>query len=276
MRRRRLLCLLRGLAAVAAASWWAGPVAADTAGRLVDALDNARSYKVRVQAATLLARLRDPRVAEALARAAASDPHTTVRVVTLKLLARGAAAGRLPMSVARQTLNRALQDSDAPVRRQATVSLAELDRGNPEPDPSPRAPARPSVTTVAVGSIGDRSGRASRALREQMRAQMRALLAREPRVQISDSQTGVTFLVDGTISRLTLSQGGPTVEMLCAVELVVSRPPRGIISVASGEAIVQKPRAYFHQAARERMEADALEHAIRSAHENLAQFLANQ
>jgi hypothetical protein len=200
-----------------------------------------------------------------------------VRVVTLKLLARGAAAGRLPVSVARQALNRALQDSDAPVRRQATTSLAELDRGNADPGLSARAAPRPSaVNIVAVGSIGDRSGRASRALREQMRAQMRALLAREPRVQVSDSQTGVTFLVDGTISRLSLSQGGPTVEMLCAVELVVSRPPRGIISVASGEAIVQKPRAYFHQAARERMEADALEHALRSAHENLAQFLANQ
>jgi len=275
MRRRRLLCLLRGLPAVAAASLWpALASAADTVARLVDALEGARSYKVRVQAATLLGRLRDPRVAEALSRAAASDSHSTVRVVALKLLARGAAAQRLPFGVARQALNRALKDSDAPVRRQAVALLVELDRGSPAPGSAPPRPA--GAITVAIGSIGDRTGRASRALREQMRTQMRVLLSREPRVQVSDSPTGVTFLVDGTISRLALTQGGPTVEMVCAVELVVSRPPRGIISVASGEAIVQKPRAYFQPAAREHMESDAMEHAVRSAHESLAQFLASQ
>jgi hypothetical protein len=129
---------------------------------------------------------------------------------------------------------------------------------------------------VAIGVIGDRTGRASAALRERMRAEMRALLSRQSRIQLSDGTAGVTFLVDGTISRLSLSQGGPDVEATCAVELVVSRPPRGIVTVASGEAIVQKPRAHYRAILRDKMEVEAMENAVRSAHENLATFLEGQ
>jgi len=281
MRRRRLLCLLRGLAAGAAASLWSpSPSWADTVSRLAEALNGARSYKVRVQAATLLGRMRDPRAIEALSRAAASDPHTTVRVVALKLLGRGALAGRIPFQLVRQILNRSLKDPDAPVRRQAVAWLAELDRGVPDTglaaSTSARSQPRTGAVTVAVGSIGDRTGRASRALREQMRAQMRVLLSRVPRVQLSESSAGVSFLIDGTISKLTLSTGGPDVEAVCAVEMVVSRPPRGIVTVASGEAMVQKPRSHYQPALRDRMEAEAMEHALRSAHDNLARFLEGQ
>src|SRR3954468_18342456 len=124
MRRRRLLSLLRGLAACAAAL----PLplqAADAVSRLVDALNSSRSFKVRVQAAVLLARLRDPRAAEALSRASASDPVAIVRAVALRQLAKGVLADRLPLQVARQAMNRALNDSEAMVRRAATTSLAE-------------------------------------------------------------------------------------------------------------------------------------------------------
>jgi hypothetical protein len=277
MRRRRLLGLLRGVAAAAAAWFWASPASADTVSRLVDALDSARSYKVRVQAASLLARLRDPRVGEALSRAAASDPHPTVRMVALKHLARGALADRIPFSVVRPALNRALKDSDAPVRRQAAASLAELDRGAPSLRTTPSTPTpRTGPATVAVGAIGDRTGRASRALREQLRAELRALLRRESRFQLADDISGVNFLIDGTISKLSLSQGGPEVELVCAVELVVSRPPRGIMTIASGEATVQKPRSHYQPSLRERMEAEALQHAVRGAHENVARFLESQ
>ena len=276
MRRRRVLCLLRGLAAVAAALPWLS-VRADTISRLVDALDGARSYKVRVQAVSLLARLRDPRVGEALSRAASSDPHPTVRMVALKHLARGALAARIPFRIAREALKGALDDRDAPVRRQAAASLAELDRGAPSIDLDSGGPARPSgANLVAVGSIGDRTGHAPRALRERLRSEMRALLARVPRVQVADSTAGVTFLVDGTISKLSLSTSGRDVEVTCAIELVVSRPPRGIITVASGEATVQKPRGQFHPSARASLEEEAMSHALRSAHDSLSDFLERQ
>ena len=276
MRRRRALCLLRGLTALAAASLPGSQLlAADQVARLADALAGARSFKVRVQATVLLARMRDPRAAEALSRASASDPTPIVRAVALRQLAKSALADRAPFQTARQALNRALGDSEAMVRRAATTSLAELDRGAGRV-PSGRPQARGGPTTVAVGAIGDRTGRASPALRERMRAQMRSLLSRQSSIQVIDGTSGVSFLVDGTISRLALSQGGPDVEAICAVELVVSRPPRGIVTVASGEAIVQKPRSHYQAVLRDKMEQEAMENAVRSAHENLARFLEGQ
>jgi hypothetical protein len=222
----------------------------------------------------LLARLRDPRASEALSRASASDPVAIVRAVALRQLAKSALAERAPLQTARQALERALADSEPSVRRQAAASLAELERSPARA--ASRPAARSGPTTVAIGVIGDRTGRASTALRERMRAEMRALLSRQSRIQLSDGTAGVTFLVDGTISRLSLSQGGPDVEATCAVELVVSRPPRGIVTVASGEAIVQKPRAHYRAILRDKMEVEAMENAVRSAHENLAAFLEGQ
>jgi hypothetical protein len=248
-------------------------LAADQVARLVDALDGARSFKVRVQAAVLLARMRDPRAVEALSRASAADPVPIVRAVALRQLAKSALADRAPLLTARQALNRAMGDAEAMVRRAATSSLAELDRAGRG---SGRPPPRSGPTTVAVGSIGDRTGRASAALRERMRVEMRTLLSRQSRIQLIDGTSGVSFLVDGTISRLALNQGGPDVEAVCAVELVVSRPPRGIVTVASGEAIVQKPRSHYQAVLRDKMEQEAMENAVRSAHENLARFLEGQ
>jgi hypothetical protein len=273
MRRRRSLRLLRGLAAVALALFASHRLlAADQVARLVDALYGARSFKVRVQAAVLLARLRDPRAAEALARASASDPVGIVRATALRQLAESALADRAPRLVARQAVERALRDPEAVVRRQATTSLAELDRAGGRSRPQ----ARTGPTTVAIGAIGDRTGHASPALRERMRAQMRSLLAGQSTIQLIDGTSGVSFLVDGTISRLNTNQSGLDVEAVCAIELVVSRPPRGIVTVASGEATVQRRRSRSAALLRDQMEAEAMEHAVRSAHENLARFLEGQ
>jgi hypothetical protein len=278
MRRRRCLCLLRGLAAAVTLTVAAGSVsAADAVAKLCDALGSSHSFKVRVQAAALLGRLHDPRAGQALVRASASDPSAPVRGLALKLLAKRAIADRASVPIARQAMSRALGDDDAGVRRQAAAALVELERTISSPARTPGRPARAEgPTTVAIGVIGDRTGHASRALRDRMRAEMRSLLAREPRLQLLDGEANVAFLIDGTISKLTTSQGGPDVEAVCAVDLVVSRGARGIVSVASGEATVQKPRSHYQPILREHMEQEAMENAVRGAHENLARFLAAQ
>lgn len=275
---RGRLGLRRCLAALVVVSLCLLPaLAADTVAKLIDNLQNSRSYKVRVQAAALLSKLRDPRAAEALVRAADSDRHPTVRAVAAKQLAKSAAAGRVPVETARQTLTRVQRDPDPGVRRQANSSIADLDRAASGGGRPAARPARGGINRVAVGSIGDRTGRASRAMRERLRAEMLSLLQTTPRVEVASSSAGgLHFLVDGTIAKLSLSQGGPNVEATCAVDLVVSRPPRGIVTVASGEAIVQKPRLHFQPVLRDKMEMEALEHAVRSAHQSLAQFLAGQ
>jgi HEAT repeat protein len=267
--RRRVLPWLGALAL----PWRAD--GADAVGRLIETLGSARNFKVRAHAATLLARLKDPRSLLALMEAAAADPHPAVRAVAVRLCGRMARGDVAAAQKVRPAIARGLSDRDPAVRRQATAALADLERSFPS------APARPAprsaITVVAVGTVGDRTGRAPRAVRERMRALMVSFLEHEPRIQVAAmTAPGVAFLIDGTIARLQVGQSGPALEALCAVELVVSRPPRGIVTVASGEATVQRPRAQFHPAAAERLQEDALENAVRSAHESLAQFLRAQ
>jgi hypothetical protein len=73
-----------------------------------------------------------------------------------------------------------------------------------------------------------------------------------------------------------VAANGPGLEAICAIELVVSRPPHGIVTVASGEATVEIPHARYHQQTADRMQDEALEGAVRSAHESLVQFLRAQ
>jgi hypothetical protein len=86
----------------------------------------------------------------------------------------------------------------------------------------------------------------------------------------------VSFILDGSIRKLTMSSLRTDMEATCAIELILSKPSRGILMVASGEASVQKPRGQYRPHQRDAMQLEAIAHAVRSAHENLAEFLAKQ
>jgi HEAT repeats len=277
MRRRGVLRALRAAALGGPLLWMAVARAADTVARLIEALGSARSFKVRIHAANLLARLEDPRRLGALMQSAAQDPHPAVRGIVVRLLARVARRDPEAARRARPAIARGLADREPFVRRQASAALSDLDRGLvPAP---PRSAPRPAVTgtVVAVGAIGDRTGKAPRAIRERMRALMQSLLEREPRVRLAAmTAPGVAFLVDGTIARLQVGLNAQDLEAVCAVELVISRPPRGIVTVASGEAIVQHPRTRYHPVLAAQMQEEALDNAVKSAHDSLAQFLRAQ
>jgi hypothetical protein len=47
------------------------------------------------------------------------------------------------------------------------------------------------------------------------------------------------------------------------------------VLVASGEAAVQKPRSQVRSASKEPLEMEAIDYAVKSAHENLARYLAH-
>lgn len=247
---------------------------ADGVDRLVDALTTSRSFKVRVQAASLLARSKEPRAYQALGRAAVNDPHPAVRSTAVRLLGRNPGGDATGAQQARLALGRALADRDPGVRRQANVALALLERNVPQG--SRVAANRKGPTVVAVGHMGDRTGRA-KALSARLRSELERMLAAESGVQVQKMGTpGVRFLIDGTISKFSFGDAGRQVEVTCGIELVVSRPPRGITTVASGEATVQKPRSAFRPAMRPVLESEALDHAVRSAFDNLSRFLAAQ
>src|SRR5687767_4456356 len=122
MRRRRLFALARGLLALAAclgSGLVLASVRREAVSRSVDLLANAPSYKVRTEAAALLARAREPRAYQALGRAAVSDRHPTVRMVALKVLGKNPGGDATSAQQARLAIGRAMSDSDGKVRSQA-------------------------------------------------------------------------------------------------------------------------------------------------------------
>ena len=259
--------------------------AEDTVAHLAAELSTARSFKVRVQAAYLLAKLQDPRVLPALAKALESDRDDLVREFAAMLVAKnpgGDASGR----TARIALAKALHDPSDKVRRSAKESLDVLDRNvrslarqagaqSPQPFRSQRSPG--TRFTIAVGKIVDRSGRASARLTAYARLEVMGQLKSQASVTVTDIiESDLSYVLDGSIRKLTMTTVRGDIEQTCGVELILSRPGRGIMMVASGEASVQKPRGQYRPQQRELLEEESIKHAVRSAQENLAQFLSRQ
>ena len=250
--------------------------AADEVGRLIDVLGEARSFKVRVQAITVLARLRDSRIASALGRSALNDRHNYVRLYALRTLVK--LTRDEPVNErTRSVLQRAQRDRRAEVRREAAKLMAELTSGDSAARGQARSATAPGPLVVAVGSISDQTGRARPQLRLQMRNALIGNLRSVRQVSVVSSlaiDARPSYVVDGSIARLTHGQSGTDMETACAVQLVISRPPRGIVMVVSGEAAVLRPRSQYRPPMRDAMESEALEHAVASAHENVYRFLS--
>ena len=183
--------------------------------------------------------------------------------------------------MARVALAKALHDPVDSVRRSAKNALAALDaalRASVRQHVSAMPPARASGRIkIAVGQVADRSGHATGALRQRARLELINQLTAQPRVQVTDHiESDVGFVVDGSIRKLTLLSLRADVEATCVIELILSRPERGLMMVASGEASVQKARGHFRPQHRAALQEDAVANAVRSAHDNLASFLAKQ
>jgi hypothetical protein len=215
----------------------------------ITTLAQARNEKVRVQAALVLGRMRDPRGIPALTRALA-DRSAVVRAVAAQVL------GDLGAESARPALEVATQDDSPLVRRHAAQALRQLVRAAPR-------------HVLAVNPMGDRTGRASPALRERMRRAVVAELAAP-----AGRPWPASFTVDGAIRALDVAQGKLEVEVRCGVQLILStHPGQSIVLMSSGEATVQRPRARFRSGMLLDMQNDALQHAVRGAAEELRQHL---
>src|SRR5262249_16251534 len=148
--------------------------------RLSENLAGARSYKVRIHAAYLIARTKDPRALQALARAATSDPEALVRAFALRLLAKNPGGDPHP-KVARAACQQARSDPSPSVRRQAASSLADLNRlaAAPRPQAGVMGGPRRGPMAIAVGKMADRTGMASPEFRAHMRSEIIGQLQKE-------------------------------------------------------------------------------------------------
>lgn len=240
-----------------------------------DSLAHDRSYKVRVDAALILGRLRQTHSVPAL-MGALHDPHPAVRASAAHAL------GRIGSPLARDPLAAAAEQDDSPlVRRMAREALKQLGSEGQEQQQGvgPNAPgirARP-VTKLSfeVKNVGDRSRHAGPVLRSHMRDFLVARL--RPFGDVTPAEHQGMYAVDGVIKQLDMKSGASDVEVSCAVQLVVSRQPGGgVFLLTSGEATVQKPRRQFKPQLRAPMELEALEHAVRAASEDLVHHLEQQ
>lgn len=225
----------------------------DPFGEAVSALLGDRSEKIRVQAALVLGRTGEARALDALIHALAEDRSPAVRATAARALADLDQA-----EVRAQTaLERAASDVHPLVRRHAEAALNLL------------FAAPPRGGTVLVKAMGDKSRRATTALRDKMRA----FVARELAGFRGPLRGGYT--VDGAIRSLTVTNRGDIVAATCSVELILSaRGTSAIIMMSSGEATVEQPRYRLRQIGSGALESDALENAVRGASEELRQHFA--
>jgi hypothetical protein len=242
-----------------------------------EALGHDRSYKVRVEAALILGRLRQTRSIPALI-GALKDSNPAVRASAAQAL------GAIGSPIARDAVAKAAADPAPLVRRMAKEALKQLggEGGGDTQTPPPPVAGGPAIRarpgrklSFEVKQMGDQSHKANAALRSHMRDFLVAQL--RPYGDIAPAENEGMYAVDGVIKVLSTNTNGPDVETSCAVQLVLSRQPGGgVFLLTSGEAVVQRPRRQFKPQQRSGMEVEALESALRSASEDLLNQISRQ
>jgi hypothetical protein len=240
-----------------------------------EALAHDRSYKVRVDAALVLGRLRQTRSIPVLI-GALRDPNPAVRASAAQSL------GQIGSPIARDAVAKELADPAPLVRHMAKEAMkllgGDADADTP-PAPTPGSPAiRPRAgkkLSFEVKPMGDQSKHAGEALRSHMRDFMLAQL--RPFGDVAPAEHEGMYAVDGVIKTLSTDTRNGDVEVSCAVQLVLSRQPGGgVFLLTSGEATVQRPRRQFKTQQKSGMEVEALESALRSASEDLLNQISRQ
>jgi hypothetical protein len=244
-----------------------GTAVADRVDDLSNALIGDSSWRVRLQAAVVLGRLHDRRGVPALMRAL-TDPVETVRGMAAQVL------GDLGDPAARAALERAKRDPSGFVRGQALVAINKLDGGSQvvlQPHQQQR-----NALHVEVGGIGAKTASASPELQAHLREFITRELSHTPGITLEGAPRS-GFLIDSAITQLSKHNTADYVEISCEISLIVGKlPSKAMVMMTSGGATVQAPRAGWRPEHEKALQVDALEGAVRGAHENLLAFLKSQ
>jgi hypothetical protein len=232
------------------------------------------SYKVRVDAALVLGRLRQERSVAPLITAL-KDSQPAVRASAVRAL------GFIPTPGSRQAVMSSLHDPAPVVRHMARYALRQLGP-TADDDVTPLPPGEPGIRRRTVSKpsfdvkpVADPQHKAGPALRSHMRDFLLDQL--RPFGDVAFREHPATYAIDGVIKTLTVDMDGPAVEVKCAVQLVVSRQPGGgVFLTTSGEATVMKPRRQWRPQLRASLELTALEAAVRGASEDLVAQLGHR
>jgi len=240
------------------------PARADRVDDLCRSLTTDPSWRVRLQAAVVLGKLKDARAVPSLLRAL-GDENETVRGLSAQVL------GELGDASAKSSLERSKRDPSAFVRDKAVAALARLS----EPSDA-HAGGGNGALHVEVGGIGVKAQHVS----PQMAIRLKEFIIRE-----LNKTPGLTlegkpisgFLIDSSITNVSRRMTPEWVEITCEISFVVGRlPSRAMVMMTSGGATVQAPRVGLRPERELALQLDALEGAVEGAHQNLVAYIKGQ
>jgi hypothetical protein len=237
-------------------------------------LNDDANYKVRLQAAIVLGKLRDQRAVACLTEAL-SDTNHAVRAMAATSLGQIGDAHAIP---ALQALRKS--DADPFVRSNVDKALGLLASGAAIGGGPVRSGAHLYVT---FGPFSGGTKNAGADLIKNVRETLAKELAKTPSLAVApepgddktfQKQGLLGFYVDGNITRIDETPSGAGLEVSCAIKVMVARwPSRSIISWTSAEASLQsgsRPKD------RENAHRDCLEATAGQLAEDLAKFFKAQ
>jgi hypothetical protein len=242
---------------------------ADRVDDLCRSLTTDPSWRVRLQAAVVLGKLRDARAVPSLLRAL-GDENDTVRGLAAQVL------GDLGDASAIAALQRArTSDGSQFVRDKAAAALTHLHPSDVAMKGTSSSGGPPKMH-VEIGGIGVKPRHLSPELAQRLREFIIRELQKTPGLTLEGKPlTG--FLIDSSITNVERRTTDQWVEITCEVSLIVGRlPSRAMVMMTSGGATVQAPKLGMRPEKEKALQIDALEGAVEGAHENLVAFIKTQ
>jgi hypothetical protein len=244
---------------------------------LCKALIEDSNFKVRVQAALVLGRLRDTSAVESLARAL-GDPNKTVRAIAAQAL------GQIADGAAAEPLRALLKrESDPFVKAQAEKALASLHAGGDGASAGGGGAGKKAKIFLSFGpftgtskAIGPDAAKVIHdVLQRELGKLQQVTLSLSAPDQKNFQRTGLLgFYIDGNITRLDDTPSGGSSETSCDVKVLVARwPSKSIILWTNAGASLQsgaRPRD------KESARRDCLEASAGQLAEDLTKFFKSQ
>ena len=205
---------------------------------------------------------------------ATHDPSWKVRLQAAAILARSNEPRAVPI------LTRLLRDDQAVIRRFAAEALEKIATAT-APTTTPetttvKSTLRPGGVHIAIGGIGAKPKNVSPAMTQRLRMLLLREFSQTPGLTIDGTPVS-GFLIDSSITALSRKTTRDWVEISCEISVIVGRlPSKAMVMMTSGGATVQESKTNFHDDREPIMEADALEGAVKGAHENLLSYLRKQ
>lgn len=225
------------------------------------------SYKVRVQAALVLGKLKDRRAVPALSQAL-RDENATVRGTA------AASLGQIGDPSARGALEGAAQDVDGFVKGQAQKALAMLGSGGPKPGPGPTRGAK-FYLSIGFQSGGKAGPEAAAMVREALQRELQKLpgvtlnIGGEPSAAALAQRKLQGFMVDGTIQRLSATLAGGGSQIDCDLKAFVATYPGKSIKMMTTEGASLQAGA----SERESAKRDCINAAAEAIREDVDKYL---